>query len=62
MQKPDTAAAAPNLDQLLATAKEAKGDQLLDALAAVLNKLIEERKAGQPSPTPSAAAPPAHQH
>jgi len=62
MQKTDVAAAAPSLDQLLSNAKEAKGDQLLDALAAVLNRLIEERKAVQPSPAPGAAASPAHQH
>lgn len=60
MQKADTAA-EPNLDQLLANAKEAKGDQLLDALAAVLNKLIEDRKTAQPGATPG-AAPQGHQH
>lgn len=54
-------AAAPTLEQLVANAKTAKDDQLLDALVAVLNKLVEERKAAQGSATP-AAAPEGHQH
>ena len=51
-------AAAPDMDALVDQIKTAKGDQLLDTLAAVLNKLIEERKATQGKP----AEAPAHVH
>lgn len=60
-KKTDVAEAPPSLDQLLANAKDAKGDQLLDALAAVLNKLVEERKAAQSGSAP-APAPQEHKH
>ena len=56
--KPEAAAAAPDMDALVDQIKTAKGDQLLDTLAAVLNKLIEERKATQGKP----AEAPAHVH
>lgn len=59
--KAQKAAASPTLEQLVATAKDAKGDQLLEALGALINKLIEERKGMQPSPAPG-AAPQGHQH
>lgn len=61
MQKVATTESKTSLDQLLAKAKDAKDDQLLDALAAVLNKLIDERKAAKSGAAP-AAAPEAHQH
>ncbi len=61
MQKADSAPAKPSIEQLLSDAKDAKGDQRLDALAAVLKKLIEERNAAKAGSTP-AAAPQGHQH
>ena len=61
MQKTEAAAAEPSLDQLLSNVKDAKGDQLLDALAAVLNKLIDERKAAPPGSAP-VTPPQGHQH
>jgi hypothetical protein len=42
------------VEELVSKAKSADGDQLLDALASILNKLIEERKAGQPEAATSA--------
>jgi hypothetical protein len=54
--KPETAKAT-DMEALIEEMKTAKGDQLLDSLAAVLNKLIEERKAAQAAP-----AAPGHQH
>jgi len=59
--KSQTAAAQPTVDELLAKAKEAKGDDLLDALSAVIKKLIEERKAPASSSAPD-TAPQGHQH
>jgi hypothetical protein len=57
MQSKPDAAKATDIETLIEQMKTAKGDQLLDSLAAVLNKLIEERKAGQP-----AAGASGHQH
>ena len=58
------AAPAPDLDALVEKMKTARGDQVLDAFAAVLNKLLAERKAAQDGApeAPAPAAPPAHQH
>ena len=64
-EKMKSAAVAPTLEQLIANAKTAKDDQLLDALAAVLNRLIQERKTAQgaaPAALEAPAAPPGHQH
>ncbi|MEI9892682.1 MAG: hypothetical protein WDN28_01880 [Chthoniobacter sp.] len=57
-------AKAPDLDALVDKMKTAKGDQVLEAFAAVLNEILAERKAA-PDKAPEAAmpaAPPAHQH
>ncbi len=59
--KSQSAVAQPTLDELLAKAKDAKGEDLLNALSAIINKLVEERKAGQPSGAPT-AVPQGHQH
>jgi len=64
MEKSEETAKAPTLESLVDKMKTAKGDQVLDAFAAVLNEILAERKAA-PNKAPEAAtpaAPPAHQH
>jgi hypothetical protein len=55
--KTEAATKPQDLGGLVDQLKAAKDDQLLDSLAAVLNKVIEERKGG-----PKAEAPHVHQH
>jgi len=65
MAKKEAAVAAPNLDALVEKMMKAKGDQVLDAFAAVLNKLLAERKEAQDKPAADASAPataPEHHH
>lgn len=61
MMAKNEAPAKPSLESLVDKMKTAKGDQVLDAFAAVLNEVLAERKAAQDK-TPEAPAPPAHQH
>ncbi|MDR3406578.1 MAG: hypothetical protein P4L99_29100 [Chthoniobacter sp.] len=62
-EKSEETAKAPSLDALVEKMKTAKGDQVLDAFAAVLNEILAERKAA-PDKAPEEAAPaaPAHHH
>ncbi|MEP6669273.1 MAG: hypothetical protein ABJF10_08985 [Chthoniobacter sp.] len=64
MAKTETPAKAADLDSLIDKMKAAKGDQVLDTFAAVLNQIMAERKAVQEKAPEGAtpAAPPAHQH
>ena len=56
------APAKPDLNALVEKMKTAKGEEVLNAFAAVLNVVLAERKAA-PDKAPEAAAPPAaHQH
>ena len=64
MAKMEKPAKTADLNALVDKMKTAKGDQVLDAFAAVLNEILAERKATQDK-APEAvtpAAPPAHQH
>jgi len=56
------AAAKPDLNALVDKMKTAKGDEVLNAFAAVLNEVLAERKAGQDKAPEAAAPPAAHQH
>lgn len=63
--KTEESAKAPDLNALVDKMKTAKGDEVLDAFAAVLNKVLAERKAAQdkaPDAAPSAPAPAEHHH
>jgi hypothetical protein len=65
MAKSDEPAKTADLDSLIDKMKTAKGDQVLDAFAAVLNKILAERKAAQdkaPEATTPAPAPAEHHH
>lgn len=65
MAKTEEPAKAPDLNALVDKMKTAKGDEVLDAFAAVLNKILAERKAAQdktPDASPSAPAPAEHHH
>jgi hypothetical protein len=66
MAKPEAATkAGDNLDALVDKMKAAKGDEVLDAFAAVLNKILAERKAAQDKTSegaPSSSAPAEHHH
>jgi hypothetical protein len=60
--KSEAPAKTADLNALVDKMKTAKGDQVLDAFAAVLNEILAERKAAQDK-APEATAPPAgHQH
>ena len=62
MAKAATPAKGPDLESLIDKMKTAKGDQVLEAFAAVLNQILVERKAAQDKAPDAPAAPPAHQH
>lgn len=60
--KSEAPAKTADLNALVDKMKTAKGDEVLNAFAAVLNEVLAERKAA-PDKAPEAAAPPAgHQH
>jgi hypothetical protein len=59
--KSEAPAKTADLNALVDKLKTAKGDQVLDAFAAVLNEILTERKAAQDK-APDAAAPPAEHH
>jgi len=64
MARPETQG-ADNLDALVEKMKSAKGDEVLDAFAAVLNKILADRKAAQDKPSeavPSSSVPAEHHH
>lgn len=56
------APAKPDLNALVEKMKTAKGDEVLNAFAAVLNEVLAERKAGQDKAPDAPAPPAAHQH
>ena len=62
--KTEELAKTPDINALVDKMKTAKGDEALDAFAAVLNKILAERKAAQEkAPEASASAPvPAEHH
>ena len=59
--KSEAPAKTADLNALVDKMKTAKGDEALNAFAAVLNEVLSERKAAQDK-TPEAPAPPAEHH
>jgi len=59
--KSEASTKTADLNALVDKMKTAKGDEVLNAFAAVLNEVLAERKAAQDK-APEAAAPPAEHH